>query len=310
MAKKPPATDIAIVGAGPGGYVAAIRAGRLGKQVTLIEREPHGAGGICLHHGCIPSKALIHIANVFHEATHSQELGISVSSAQLDFTQTQKFKNKVVTQLTQGIESLLQKAGVEVLTGTATFEKSNQLHIEQEHETLTLTADKIIIATGTKAMELPQLPFDGQQVISSREALEFKQIPSSMAIIGGGYIAIELSHVFQKMGCKVTMLQRSNHILSNADPVVSDIMRKQLSSFGVEILSNTEVSKASVGGGKVSLSLMDKSTQSTSQREFEKVLVATGRVPNYDGLGIENTRVLAGSAWAWLATESAARSMA
>ncbi|MEK6820963.1 MAG: FAD-dependent oxidoreductase, partial [archaeon] len=152
-------TDVAVIGSGPAGYVAAIRAGQLGKMVTLIEKEPAGLGGLCLHHGCIPSKALIHTANVFWDCTHSKEMGINVSMATLDMQKTQEFKRGVVEQLTKGIEGLLSKAGVDVVYGKATFVKSNTLHIVQEHDTMGLTADRIIIATGGKEMELPALPF-------------------------------------------------------------------------------------------------------------------------------------------------------
>lgn len=283
-------TDIAIVGSGPGGYVAALRAGKLGKQVTLIEKDPKGLGGICLHHGCIPSKSLIHAANVFYECTHSQEMGIHVSSANLDFTQTQQFKSSVVDQLTRGIELLLKKAGVDVLYGTASFEKSNQLHIEQAHETLTLTADNIILASGARPTELAQLPFNGNTVISSKEALSLQKIPNSMAIVGGGYIAVELAHVYQKFGAQVTMLQRSPSILSQADPVVSELMKKQLEQFGVKILTNTEIVSGSPSKNGIMLSTKSKDG-SLSQLDVEKVLVASGRVPNTENLGLENTKI-------------------
>lgn len=283
-------TDIAIIGSGPGGYVAALRAGKLGKQVTLIEKDPQGLGGICLHHGCIPSKSLIHTANVFHECTHSQELGIHVSTANLDFTQTQKFKSDVINQLTKGIELLLKKAGVDVIFGTATFEKSNQLHIEQAHETLTLTADNIILASGARSMELPQLPFNGKTIITSKEALSLQEIPSSMAIVGGGYIAVELAHVYQKFGTQVTMLQRSPMILSQTDPLVSELMRKQLEQFGVKILTNMEITSAAASKTGMLLSTKTKDGTQT-QLDVEKVLVATGRVPNTENLGLENTKI-------------------
>ena len=283
-------TDIAIIGSGPGGYVAALRAGKLGKQVTLIEKDPHGLGGICLHHGCIPSKALIHTANVFHACTHSQELGINVSMANLDFTQTQKFKSGVIDQLTHGIEVLLKKAGVDVIFGNASFQKSTQLHIEQEHETLTLTADNIILASGARPLELPQLPFNGQTIITSKEALSMQQIPSSMAIVGGGYIAVELAHVFQKFGANVTLIQRSPTILSQAESIVSEIMKAQLESFGVKILTNTEIGSSSPSKNGMLLSTKSKDG-ALVQLDVEKVLVATGRVPNTENLGIENTQI-------------------
>ncbi len=283
-------TDVAIIGSGPGGYVAAIRAGRLGKMVTLIEKDSQGLGGICLHHGCIPSKALIHIANVFYDCTHAQEMGIKISNAQIDFDETQKFKDKVVAQLTQGIDSLLKKAGVDVVYGRASFEKSNQLHVEMEHDTMTLTADKIIIATGSKSAPLEQLPYNGRNIISSTEALAFESVPASLAIVGAGYIAVELSHVYQKLGAQVTMIQRSPRILNHLDESVSHIMAAQLQKFGVNIVSNTEVMKGDISEKNVKLWLKSKEGKE-SQLDVEKVLVATGRLPYVEGLGLGNTHV-------------------
>ncbi len=141
-------TDIVVIGSGPAGYVAAIRAGQLGKMVTLVEKDPQGLGGLCLHYGCIPSKALIHTANVFWDCTHSKDQGINVSLATLDMQKTQEFKRSVIEKLTNGVKALLDKAGVDIVYGRAEFVSSTELHIEQEHDTMGLTADKIIIEIG------------------------------------------------------------------------------------------------------------------------------------------------------------------
>lgn len=283
-------TDVAVIGSGPAGYVAAIRAGRLGKMVTLIEKESRGVGGLCLHHGCIPSKSLIHTANVFWDCTHSKDQGITVSLATLDMEKTQAFKQKVVDTLTSGIEILLQKAGVDVIYGKATFVKSNELHIEMEHDTMGLTADKIILATGGKENALPALPFDEKTILSSTGILNVERVPASLAIAGSGYIAMEMAHTFQKFGSSVTIIHRSPAILSNMDARVGEVMQRQLEGLGVTFWKNTEIVSGEKNAKGIDLHLQTKEgvKQTVS---FENVLVAVGRSPLTANLGLENTRV-------------------
>ncbi len=282
--------DVAVIGSGPGGYVAALRAARLGKNVTLIEKDLGNIGGLCLHHGCIPSKALIHTANVFWDCTHAKDMGISVSLAALDMSKTQEFKQGVVDKLTQGIKGLCEKAGVDIVYGKATFVSSKELHIEQEHDTMGLTADKIIIATGGKENELPTLPFDNVNVLSSTQILDVKTIPSSLAIAGSGYIAMEMAHTFQKFGSKVTIIHRSPTILNNMDPKIGEIIQRQLETFGVTFWKNTEImsGKKTSKGMELDLQTKDGVKQTVP---FENVLVVVGRSPTTDGLGLEKTRV-------------------
>ncbi len=282
--------DVAVIGSGPGGYVAAIRAAQLGKNVTLIESDPQGLGGICLHHGCIPSKALIHTANLLWESTHAQEQGINISLATLDMEKTQAFKERVVNQLTNGVKLLCEKAGVDIVYGKASFVKSNELHIEQEHDTMGLTADKIILATGASENNLPKVPFDDVQIISSTEILSLQKVPATLAIIGSGYIAMEMAHTYQKFGSKVTVIHRSPTILSNFDPVVSEMKTKLMAEFGVSFMKNTEVESYSKSKAGVTLQL--KSTDgNTAVGTYEKVLVAVGRSPSTQNIGLENTKV-------------------
>ncbi len=282
--------DVAVIGSGPGGYVAALRAAQLGKNVTLIEKVQGEIGGLCLHHGCIPSKALIHTANVFWDCTHSKEQGISVSMATLDMAQTQEFKQGVVDKLTNGIKSLCEKAGVDIVYGKATFVSSKELHIEQEHDTVGLTAEKIIIATGCKENALPGIPFDGKTILSSKEILNVEKVPSSLAIVGSGYIAMEMAHTFQKLGSKVTIIHRSPAILSNMDPKIGEIMQKQLEMFGVTFWKNTEIFSGTKTSSGISLELQTKEGKK-EKVAFEKVLAAVGRSPTTDNLGLENTHV-------------------
>ncbi|MDP2666051.1 MAG: dihydrolipoyl dehydrogenase [Candidatus Diapherotrites archaeon] len=282
--------EVAVIGSGPGGYVAAIRAGQLGKNVALIEMEPQGVGGLCLHHGCIPSKSLIHTANVFWDCTHSKELGIDVSLATLDMAKAQTFKRKVIANLTKGIETLCAKAGVEIVEGKASFLDSHSLHIEQAHDTVSLTADRIIIATGAKENALPSLPFDGETILSSRELLDLEKIPSSLAIVGSGYIAMEMAHTFQKLGSKVTLIHRSPTILNNIHPRVGNIIQKRLETFGVTFWKNTEVHSHERESGGVVLGLETKEGVKENV-PFEKILVAIGRSPSVESLGLEHTQV-------------------
>ena len=283
-------TDIVVIGSGPAGYVAAIRAGQLGKMVTLVEKDPQGLGGLCLHYGCIPSKALIHTANVFWDCTHSKDQGINVSLATLDMQKTQEFKRSVIEKLTNGVKALLDKAGVDIVYGRAEFVSSTELHIEQEHDTMGLTADKIIIATGGKENALPTIPFDGQTVLRSTEILDQEAIPSSLAIAGSGYIAMEMAYTFQKFGSKVTIIHRSPTILNNMDAKVGDLMQRQLENFGVTFWKNTEIITGEKTAKGMNLHLETKEGVKETV-SFEKVLVAVGRSPSTEFLSLKNTQV-------------------
>ncbi|MFH0970320.1 MAG: dihydrolipoyl dehydrogenase [Candidatus Diapherotrites archaeon] len=282
--------DVAVIGSGPGGYVAAIRAGQLGKNVILIEKDPNGLGGICLHHGCIPSKALIHTANLFWEATHAKEQGIFISTATIDMEQTQSFKEKVVAQLTNGIKLLCEKAGVDIVYGNAYFRDSKTLHVEMAHDTMTLTADNIIIATGAKEREHPRVKVDNERIISSTEILGLKKIPSTLAVIGSGYIAMEMAHTFQKFGSQVTIIHRSPTILNHLDPQVGEMKTKLLQKLGVSFLPGVDVMSSEINGNSVVLRLQSKDGKSDA-KTFEQVLVAIGRDPLTQGLSLENTKV-------------------
>lgn len=283
-------TDVAVIGSGPGGYVAAIRAGQLGKMVTLIEKDPTGLGGLCLHHGCIPSKALIHTANVFWDCTHSKDQGINVSLATLDMEKTQEFKRSVIEKLTSGIKTLLDKAGVDIVYGKAEFVKSNELHITQEHDTMGLTADKIIVATGCKENAMPHLPFDGKTVLSASEVLDVETVPSSLAIVGSGYIAMEMAHTFQKFGSRVTIIHRSPSILSNMDAKIGELMQRQLEGFGVTFWKNTEITSGEKNKSGIDLHLETKEGVKETV-PFDKVLIAVGRGPTTDLLGLQHTQI-------------------
>lgn len=283
-------TDVVVIGSGPAGYVAAIRAGQLGKMVTLVEKDPVGLGGLCLHHGCIPSKALIHTANVFWDCTHSKDQGINVSLATLDMQKTQEFKRSVIEKLTSGVKTLLDKAGVDIVYGRAEFVNSTELHIEQEHDTMGLTADKIIIATGGRENALPTIPFDERTVLRSTEILDLEAIPSSLAIAGSGYIAMEMAHTFQKFGSKVTIIHRSPTILSNMDSKVGELMQRQLENFGVTFWKNTEILSGEKNAKGINLNLETKEGVKETVG-FEKVLVAVGRSPSTEFLSLKNTQV-------------------
>lgn len=278
-------TDVLVIGAGPGGYVAAIRAAQLGKDVTLVEKGD--IGGVCLNDGCIPSKALIHAADLAHEAQHSEDLGISVDSLSIDAGQLQSWKQDIVDQLTGGVQQLEELNGVEIVQGEAQLRGPREAHITGEDAGTTINFDSCIIATGSTPITLPDAPFDGEQVISSKEALELEEVPDSMAVIGGGYIGMELGTVYQKLGADVTVLEAGDRILSGNDPEAAQEVRERAEEIGMDVRTGTMVDGVETGD-TVTVSAGD------ADLEVETVLVAIGREPNTGHLGLRKAGVEVG----------------
>jgi dihydrolipoamide dehydrogenase len=271
-----------VIGAGPGGYVCAIRAGQLGVDTVIVEKDR--PGGTCLNVGCIPSKALIHAAEEFEKAVHwsgsATPLGISVSDPKLDLARTIEWKDGIVGRLTNGVAGLLKKAGVKSVHGRARFRDGKTVEVETETGPQVIRAQQIVIATGSAPVELPDLPFGGN-VISSTQALALTKLPETLAVIGGGYIGLELGIAFAKLGTKVTVVEALGRILPLYDAELTRPVAKRLSELGMEVLTNAKALSAKKGDLAIELAGEEKHIAA------EKVLVTVGRRPVTDGWGLE-----------------------
>lgn len=282
--------DLVVIGGGPGGYVAAIRAAQLGMKVACVEKRS-ALGGTCLNVGCIPSKALLDSSEHFETTTHKlAKHGVEVSGVSLNLTQMMKRKDDVVKTLTQGIAGLFKKNKIEWVQGTGKFlgVEGTQKLIEVTGATQrTLSAPKILIATGSEVVELPTLKYDGKKIISSTEALNLPQVPKHLVVIGSGVIGLELGSVWRRLGSKVTLVEYGEKILSVMDHGTVQEAFKALQKQGLEFKLNTQCMGAKVAGETVVVDLMDRATQTRASLECDVVLVATGRRPYTDQLQLE-----------------------
>ncbi|WP_170763056.1 dihydrolipoyl dehydrogenase [Ruegeria lacuscaerulensis] len=265
-----------IIGAGPGGYVCAIRAGQLGIDTVIVdEGEP---GGTCLNVGCIPSKALIHAADEFYKITHASQrpLGISVPQPKIDLAKTVAWKDSIVKRLNTGVSGLMKKAGARFVSGSARFVDGKTVLVRKGDEEHSISAEFIVIASGSAPVELPILPFGGP-ILSSTEALALTEVPDSLAVVGGGYIGLELGTVFAKLGTEVTVVEAEDHILPLYDTGLTRPVAERLDELGVTVMT-----------GARALGFEDGTLQ-TDQGEVaaDKVLVTVGRRPRTVGIGIE-----------------------
>jgi dihydrolipoamide dehydrogenase len=277
--------DLIVIGAGPGGYVAAIRAAQLGLDVACIEREPV-LGGTCLRIGCIPSKALLEASERYHETRHGlEEFGIRVSGVELDLERMLKKKDGVVTALTQGVGHLFKKNKVTRYFGQARLAHQGRVVVEGEerHE---LTAPHIIIATGSQPAALRGVTLDGQRIGSSTDALAYEQVPGHLVVIGAGYIGLELGSVWRRLGSKVTVVEYLDRILPGMDSEIAEQAERIFEKQGLEFRLGSAVTSARVDG--------DQAVVEISGQEAircDRVLVAVGRVPNTEGLGLETVGI-------------------
>ncbi|GGD01845.1 dihydrolipoyl dehydrogenase [Thalassobacillus devorans] len=280
-------TDVLIIGAGPGGYVAALRAAQLGMKVTLVEKEK--LGGTCLNVGCIPSKALIqasHYAAISHKAAAA---GVHYPEAKVNFAELQTWKNNIVRQLTDGVAGLLHHRNVNVIQGEAAFLDPHSVAISGPEE-MVVTFDSCIIATGSKPVNVPGFPF-GERILSSEGVLSLNEKPSSLAVIGGGYIGIELGTMFANFGTKVTILEGLPSILSGFSPEMSTLVQEELNGReNVAIHTEAKVSTVenSNDGVVVNFNVGDKSKEISA----DYALVTVGRKPNTEALGLEKAGII------------------
>ena len=274
-----------VIGAGPGGYVCAIRAGQLGIDTVIVEAAK--PGGTCLNVGCIPSKALIHAADEFHRLSGYQSgtdpLGISLASPQIDLKKTIAWKDRIVGRLNTGVAGLLKKARVKSVEGHARFRDGKTVVVATETGDQVIRAEEIVIATGSAPVELPSLPFGGP-VISSTDALALKSVPETLAVVGGGYIGLELGTAFAKLGARVTVVEALPRILPLYDAELTRPVAKRLEALGIAVMTDAKAKGVAKSGDAL---IVETADGEEKRVEADKVLVTVGRRPATEGWGLD-----------------------
>jgi dihydrolipoamide dehydrogenase len=284
--------DLIVIGAGPGGYVAAIRAAQLGKKVAVVEKRSGKAlGGTCLNVGCIPSKALLDSSEYFHLAAHKLgRHGIKVDGVSIDIPAMQKRKDGVVKSLTDGVAFLFKKNKIASYFGTGKLLGKGKVEVDNDGTKTVLEAEYVLLATGSESTPLPGVAVDGQTVVTSTEALTFDAVPKHLIVVGAGIIGLELGSVWARLGSKVTVVEYLPRILPTCDGEVAAAMQKILSKQGFEFHLGMKVSGAKVAGGSATLSAAG-SDGKTLEFTGDRVLVSIGRRPFTEGLGLKEAGV-------------------
>ncbi len=275
--------EVLVLGGGPGGYVAAIRAGQLGLNTVLVEKE--AVGGTCLNVGCIPSKAVIHAADMFEamvRASRGELPGMTVREPTVDWPGALTWKDGIVRKLTSGVGSLLKKAGVTTISGTGRMQDGKTCIVDSADGPMSIRARHVVLAPGSVPVEIPALPFGGI-VISSTEALALETLPERLVVIGGGYIGLELGSAFAKMGVAVTVVEALDRLLPQYDAEVSNVVARNLKKLGIEVLLNCRAGGLVAGGAALQVEQADGSTV---ELPADKVLVTVGRRARLDGWGL------------------------
>ena len=280
-------TQVAVIGAGPGGYAAAFRAADLGFDVTLIDKNAN-LGGVCLNVGCIPSKALLHIAKVMDEALDLKQMGVTFSEPKVDLTGVKKWKESVISRLNKGISALAKARNVNILTGTAKFQSDSEITISTDSEEINLTFDNCIIATGSSPTKISIFPED-DRIMDSTDALELNDVPEKLLVVGGGYIGLEMGTIYHGLGSQVTVVEFLDSLLPGADSDLVAPLQKRVQKQFNEIKLGTKVT--GVKPEKKSLKVTFESNKGNTEEDFDRVLVSIGRKPNSKKIGLENTNV-------------------
>ena len=282
--------DVLIIGSGPGGYVAGIRAGQLGLKVGVIEKDPF-LGGTCLHRGCIPTKSLLENAEVYQKIKKSKEFGITVGDVHIDFGEVQKRKQGVVDKNAKGIEFLFKKNKVETITGFGRLAGKGVVEVSAEgSDVRKLTAKNIIIATGSVPRDLPHIQSDGKQIINSDHILNLTEIPKSMLVIGAGAVGCEFASIFSRFGTKCTIVEVLPNLLPIEDEEISKEFTRIFKKQGIDVFTDTKVASCTPGESGVSSVLTLKNGKEQTI-ETELVLSAVGRRPLLDDVGLDKTKI-------------------
>ncbi len=279
--------DAVVIGAGPAGYVAGIRLGQLKKKALVVEKDR--PGGVCLNVGCIPSKALINAAKLFDKMKHAGDIGISADNVRVDMAKMQSWKGEVVTRLTGGVKTLLKANGCDFRIGVAHITGRNTVEIEGQgadagKKTLVETS-AIVIATGSRPVEIPGFPFDGKWVVDSTGALAFTEVPGRLVVIGAGYIGMEIGMLYAKLGSKVTMIEALPNILPGTDPELAQVVARKMKKSGIEAVTSAKAKGWTDKGDHAVVTI--ETADGEVQLDADKILVAVGRRPNTEGLGLE-----------------------
>ncbi len=279
-----------VIGGGIGGYSCAIRLAQLGAEVILVEKDL--LGGTCLNRGCIPAKTILHTARLFHEMKDAEKLGIRTEGISLQYGKTAARKDEIVAKLRSGVAYLMKKNRITVLTGTAEFLSDQEIRVTGETGTEVIMADRFVIATGSVPVDLSTAPRDGEVILDSRDALSLTELPGSLIVLGGGVIGCELAQAFAMLGTQVTIVELLPRLLANMDADLSEVLQKRLRADGISIRTGTRLVKAEKNTDGVTVTLEKNGTEETLSSE--KLLVAVGRRPYTDGLGLSQTSVRTG----------------
>lgn len=281
-------TQVLVLGGGPGGYAAAFRAADLGLDVTIVDAGGR-LGGVCLFRGCIPSKTLLHVAEIMHDARRVEEMGVRYDEPQVDLDRLRAWKNAVTEKLAAGLLELCKRRGIRLVKGRATFESPDTVHMAGA-DVARIHFQQAIIATGSAARPLPELPFGkGGRVMNSTGALALADVPHRLLVVGGGYVGVEMGSVYAALGSRVTLVEGTGRILAGADPDLVRPLQSRLNEIFEAIYLKTSIRTATEKGDGVEVALEGEGNG--APRRFDRVLVAVGRSPNSEGIGLENTRV-------------------
>ena len=281
--------DVAIIGAGPGGYVAAIRANQLGLRAAVIERESR-LGGTCLLRGCIPTKVLLHDAALLTKIRRAARYGFNTADVEVDFSKIQKRKNDIIGQLTKGVDYLFKKNKITRFEGIASIAGPGRIAVKSKDSTTEVRAKNIVIATGSEPRSLPGYDIDGQFVITNNEALDLAEIPGSMVIVGAGAVGVEFASIYASLGTRVTLLEVLPNVVPIEDEEVSKELARWMKKQGIDVFTGARLESATTKKGVLEVEFVTAKDE-TKRIKADKLLMATGRAPNTSGIGLEKIGV-------------------